>query len=328
MAPGAVIGFLTRRLGAALLLVFLVLTATFFLLHLAPGSPLALVDDPRIPEAQRLELVALWGLDQPIPVQYLRWLRGVAMSWDWGTSFLYQRPALGVVAQAVPNTLLLGLAALAVQLALALPLGVWAARRPGSRGDHLVRLGSLGLYSMPTFWLGLMALLFFAYHWQLFPPSHMQRVGAEDLSALARLLDLLHHLALPALVLGLSTAGAMVRFVRSGMLEVLPREFLQAARARGLSERRVLWLHALRNALGPLIQVLGVTLPALLSGALVIEVLFSWPGLGRLAYAALEARDYPLILACTGWSAVLVVLGTLLADLLLAVVDPRVRDAT
>jgi peptide/nickel transport system permease protein len=323
----ALTALLLRRLGAALVLVFLVVTATFFLLHLPPGSPVALLDDPRVPRSQRQELIALWGLDEPLPVQYGRWLRGVVLAADWGTSFTYQRPAAAVVMEAIPNTLLLGGAALAIQLMVALPLGLWSARRPGTRRDHLVRAGSLALYAMPTFWFGLMALLLFSYRWPLFPPSHLQRVGAQELGTAERWLDLAHHLALPALVLGLPAAGGLVRFLRSGLLEVFPREHLLAARARGLGERRVLWLHAMRSALGPLVQILGLSLPALLSGALVTEVLFAWPGLGRLAYAALLDRDYPLILACTSWSALLVVLGTLLADLLLAAVDPRVRDA-
>ncbi|HVS03384.1 MAG TPA: ABC transporter permease [Thermoanaerobaculia bacterium] len=320
-------GFLLRRVAASALLLLLVLTATFLLLHLAPGDPLGLLAHPRVPPEQREALRQLWGLDQPLAARYLRWLGGVVRG-DWGTSFLFRRPAGAVLLAALPNTLLLGGAALLVQLVVAVPLGVAAGRRPGSPLDHGIRVGSLLLYSLPTFWVGLMALLLFAYGLGLFPPSHLHGVGAESLSPGLRVLDLLHHLALPALVLGLTSAGGLLRFVRSSVLEAMGQPHVLAARARGLSERRVVWVHGLGSALGPLLQLLGLSLPALLGGALVTEVVFSWPGLGRLAWSAMLARDYPLILAVTAWSAALVLVGNLLADLLQAAADPRVREAT
>jgi peptide/nickel transport system permease protein len=261
----------------------------------------------------------LWRLDEPLATQYGRWLAALARG-DWGTSFVHRRPVVDVVAAALPHTLGLGAAALAVQLLVAIPLGVLAARRPGGALDQALRAASLLLYSLPTFWLGLMALLLLAYRWPLFPAGHAGPAGGEGGGLAA-----LHHLALPALVLGVSGAGGLLRLVRGSLLEALAGEPLRAARARGVAERRVLWLHGLRQAAGPVLQLLGLTLPALFAGALVVEVVFSLPGLGRVTWLALRYQDMALALACTAWSGALAVAGTLLADLLAAAADPRER---
>lgn len=320
------IRFVLRRLAASLLLLYLVLTATFFLLHVAPGSPAALlVEDKRLPVEQRENLRRIYGLDRPLPVQYARWLAATARG-DWGTSFTYQRPVSAVVLDAVPATLLLAFAALLVEQAVGLAIGIAAARRPGSAADHLIRVVSLLLFSQPIFWLGLMAILLFSLVWPVLPAGHMRSIGAEDLDRGARLLDLLRHLVLPAVVLGLSEAGSVIRYVRGSLLEVLGQEYIRTARAKGISERRVVWVHALRNALPPLIQVLALSLAALLSGVLIAEVVFSWPGLGRLTFEAILSRDYPLVLATTAFAAVMVLLANLMADVLHALADPRVRD--
>ncbi len=245
---------------------------------------------------------------------------------DWGVSFSHRRPVSEVLAAHLGPTFLLALAALSVQVCTGLTLGVAAARRAGSGVDHLIRAGSVLLYSLPAFWVGLMALLLLSYRWQIFPPGQMHSPGAAALPPLGRLLDLLHHLALPGLVLGLAAGGATARYVRNGLLDVFGEEFVRTARAKGLSRRRVVWFHALRNAATPLTQILGLSLPFLLSGALVVEVVFSWPGVGRLTYNAVLARDYPLVLATTALGGLLVIAGTLLADLSQAALDPRVRD--
>ena len=314
-------GWLLRRLLAALALLFVVASATFVLLHALPGDPTDLLLDPRVPASARAELQRLWGLDQPLATQYGRWLAAVARG-DWGTSIVHRRPVTAVLATALPYTVLLGAAALLVQLVTALPLGILAARRPGRPLDQGLRALSLLLYSLPTFWLGLMALLLFAYRWPLFPAGHPREAGVESGGALA----LLAHLALPGLVLGLSAAGGLLRLVRGSLLEALGAEPLRAARARGVAEVRVVWVHGLRQAAGPVLQLLGLTLPGLFAGALVVEVVFSWPGLGRVTYQALRHQDLALALACTTWSGALAVAGTLLADLLSAAADPRQRQ--
>lgn len=318
--------FLLRRLAASLLLLFLVLTVTFFLLHLAPGDPSNFIQNDSAPREYREHLRSLYGLDRPLPEQYLRWLGAVARG-DWGVSFSQHRPVARALADALPATLLLAGSALLVQYGAGLALGVAAARRQGKAADHLIRVGSLLLYSQPVFWLGLMAVLLFSLRWPILPASHLRSVGAEDWGTAARLADLARHLVLPALVLGLSEAGGTARFVRNSLLEVMGREYMRTARAKGLSERRVIWVHGMRTALLPVIQLFALSLPALLNGSLVTEVVFALPGLGRLTVDAIYARDYPLILATTAFGAALVLAGNLLADLLQALTDPRTRDA-
>ena len=318
--------YLLRRLGGALVLVFLVVSLTFFLLHAAPGSPVdALIGGQYAGQAEaEARLERALGLDRPVAEQYLAWLAGVARG-DLGSSFATGRPVARVLAEALPNTLLLGLAAVLVEYLVALPLGVWAARRRRRAADQAVRVGALVLYSLPVFWLGLMALLLFALRWPLFPAGHMTSPGAEALPAGERLLDLLHHLALPAVVLGLALAGGTLRHVRGSLGQTLDEDYVRTARAKGLGEGRVVLVHGLRNALAPILQVLGVSLPALLNGSLIAEVVFSWPGVGRIAYQAISTRDLPLTLGTTALAAILVVAGSLAADLLHAAADPRLR---
>ena len=319
------IRYLLRRVGGSLVLLLLVLTLTFFLIHLAPGDPASLLLDPATPEPIREQLRHLWGLDRPLAEQYLSWL-GAILQGDWGTSFNYQEPVTGILARVFPNTLVLAVTAALVAFGLGVPLGLWSARSQNRLPDHAVRIASFFFYSLPAFWLALMAILLFSYVLPVLPAGHMHAPGAEHLPSGRRLLDLLHHLVLPATVLGVSLAGSIVRFVRNSLLETLDEDYLRTARSKGLPERRVLWVHALRNALVPVIQLLGLQLPALLNGSLVIEVVFSWPGLGRIAFTAVQARDYPLILATTALTGTLVVLGNLMADVLHAATDPRIRD--
>ena len=319
--------FLLRRLAASLLLLYLVLTATFFLIHAAPGDPASVFEDQRMTREQRERLHRIYHLDRPLPEQYAAWLGAVVLHGDWGISFSRQMPVTRVIAQFAPATLRLGAAALAVDYAAGLLFGIAAARRHGRASDHLIRIVSLILFAQPTFWVGLMAILLFSYVWPVFPAGGTHSTGAELLSPGERFADLLRHLALPALTLGLTTAGSTIRFLRGSLLEVMNRDFIRAARAKGLSEARVVWVHGLRNALTPVIQIFGVTLPRTLSGALITEVIFSWPGLGWLTFNAVSTRDYPLILAITALSGALVALGNLIADLAHAAADPRVRDA-
>ena len=319
-------GFLLRRLAASLLLLLLVLTLAFFFLHLLPGDPVHLFEGQRLTLAQQRNMERIYGLDRPLPEQYLAWISSVAR-WDWGTSLSQQRPVSTVLREALPATADLALAALAVEYALALLLGIASPRRRGSALDHAVRVVTLLLYSQPVFWLGLMAILLFSYVWPVLPAGHMRSVDADLMSPVGRLLDLARHLLLPALVIGLSTTGGTARYLRASLIEVMSQDYIRTARAKGLSERRVVWVHGLRNAVVPLIQVFAISLPLLLSGALIVEVVFSWPGLGRLTFLAISTRDYPLILGSTALSATLVILGNLVADVLHALVDPRVRDA-
>jgi peptide/nickel transport system permease protein len=320
-------GFLLRRLAASLLLFLLILTVAFFILRLIPGDPLTLFEGQQRTPEQQQRLRKIYGLDRPLLEQYGVWLGSVALRGDWGISLSQQRPVTAILLDALPATAILAFAALGVEYIAALLLGVAAARRRGSAADHAIRVGTLFLNSQPVFWLGLMAILLFSYVWPVLPASHMHSVDAELMSPAGRLWDLLRHLALPALVAGLSAAGATARFVRANLIEIMSQDYIRAARAKGLSELRVVWVHGMRNAAVSLIQLFALTLPGLLSGSLITEVVFSWPGLGQLTFNAILARDYPLILAATAFSAMLVVVGNLLADVLHVLVDPRIRDA-
>lgn len=303
-----------------------VATLVFVLMETSPGNPVDLMlgDRPVPPEA-RERIEEAYGFDRPPLERYLRWVSALAFEGELGWSHSRSRPVARVLAQAVPPTLALAAAALVLHLALGIALGVVSAWQRERWPDHALTVSSLCLYAMPTFWLGLMAILALSYFVPLFPASSMQSVGAEEWSAMRRLADRLWHLALPATVLAVGSAAATIRFVRAGLLETLGREFIRAARARGLAGRRVLCVHALRNALLPVVNLAGVSLPILISGSLITEVVFAWPGMGRLTYDAIRAQDFSVVLASTLLAALFVVAGNLAADLTMAAIDPRIR---
>lgn len=319
--------FVLRRLAASALLLLLVLTATFVLVRIAPGEPaeMLLPENQLASEAFRDKLNERLGLDRPIPEQYLRWL-AATLRFDWGQSFTDGRPVVAKIRDAAPATALLALGIILVQYGVGIALGVLAASRRDGRLDRMIRHGTLLLFALPTFYLGYLAIDLFSVRLDWFPTSGM-RADDPPSNALAALLDIAWHLTLPAVVAGLSTCGRIVRLIRGGLLDVLDQDFIRAARARGLSARRVLWRHALPNVLAPVIQRLGVGLPMLLSGVVIVETVFAWPGLGWITFNAFFQRDYPVILGATATSGVLIVLGTLLADLAHAAIDPRVRDS-
>ena len=318
-------GFVLRRCLAGLLLIWIVLTIVFVLLHAAPGDPVErLGADPRVPREQVDRLRSVYGLDRPILVQYFEWLRAVVLRGDWGYSFLHQRPVAGVLLEFLPATLALAAFAILIQFALGIPLGIWSALRSGRAADHGIRLATLLIYSVPMFWLALMSVLVFSNLLGWLPPSNASSPFADRLPFVQRLVDWAQHLILPALVLGFPLSAPIARLLRNDLLGALGQDYVRSARSRGLPERRVL-IHALRNCMTPMIQIAGVNAPLLLGGAIVVEYVFSWPGLGTTAVAAIESRDYPLVLALTAWSGALVVTGNLIADLVQGLVDPRVR---
>lgn len=317
--------FVLRRLGSAAVLLFLVLTATFFFIQLVPGEPSRLYENSTIsPEAVDRIRVA-YGLDRPLPERYVRWM-GAVLRGDLGVSFSARRPVLDVLLERLPATAVLVLAGVAIELALGFFLAVAVARRPGGVADGLSRWLSVLFYSTPVFVLGIFLIEIFSVQLGLFPAQQMLTAGADRLPAGRRILDLLWHLALPALTLGLVRCGPTLRYLRNNLLEVLEQDYIRTARAKGLSESRVLWRHAVPNAMAPIIQRLGVSLPLLLSSTLVLEIVFAWPGIGSTIYGAIFQRDYPVVLGTTALSAVLVVAGSLAADLAHAWVDPRVRE--
>lgn len=316
----------SRRLLAAVPLALAVATMVFFLMESAPGSPTDLwLGDPSVPPEVRERIVSAYGLDRPTPERYLRWLVAVSLRGELGWSHSRSRPVRAALAEALPPTLWLSGVAILIHVLAGVGLGVWSAASGGKAADR-VSLMALILYAMPTFWVGLMAILLFSVRFGWFPPSSMSSVGAHAWPTARWLVDLAWHTVLPAGVLGLASAAGLARFVRGGTLDALTGPFVRAARARGLGQRHVLWRHALRTALIPVVNLLGLSLPILVSGSLVIEVVFAWPGMGRLTYDAILARDHPVVLGATLLASAMVIVGNLSADLAMAALDPRIRQ--
>lgn len=320
--------FLAVRLAQAAAIVFLVATLTFVLIHLAPGSPFTPAGESgRVPRAVIEQLERNFGLDRPVHVQYVRYLANLARG-DFGYSYGEHRPVRDAFLERVPNTLLLAAAGLVIMFALGIAIGAVQGSRPASRTDDVLSLVTLALYAMPVFWLGLMLLLVFGetLGWLPVGGTH-DAVLYSNMGVLGRITDRLRHLALPALTLGLVGAAVTARYQRAAMLEVATQDFLRTARAKGLAERIVLVRHALRNALLPAITLFGLAFPLLLSGAVLVEKVFAWPGLGQLAVDAIHRRDYAVVTGAAIVTAVLVVLGNVIADVLYRLVDPRTREA-
>jgi peptide/nickel transport system permease protein len=318
--------YLAGRLLQAAGVVLMVTTLTFVLVHLAPGDPIAAaLDRPGVTEAVRQQWRESFGLDRPLAEQYLRWV-GNAARGELGYSFSHRRPVRDVLAETLPRTMLLAGLSFVLSFALGIVVGVLQAERPGSARDRWLGRLLLLLYSVPDFWLALVALLAFAYWLPLFPAGGIVDPVMHDyLSAGGRLADRLKHLVLPVLTLTLLSVASIARYQRSALLDVLPSDWMRTALAKGLGWRAAVRRHAVRNALLPTITLAGLWLPSLAAGAVFIEKVFSWPGMGLATVNAIGARDYPLVTAGVLAISVLVVIGALLADLAVAIVDPRVR---
>jgi peptide/nickel transport system permease protein len=318
--------YLAGRLLQAVGVVLMVTTLTFVLVHLAPGDPIsAALDRPGVTEAVRQQWRESFGLDKPLGVQYVRWVANAARG-ELGYSFSYRRPVRDVLADTLPRTVLLGGLALVLSFLIGVITGVLQAERPGGARDRWMGRALLLLYSVPDFWLALVALLLFAYRLPLLPAGGIvDPVMYDYLSPAARIADRLRHLVLPVLTLTLLSAAAIARYQRSALLEVLPSDWMRTALAKGLSWRAAVRRHAVRNALLPTITLAGLWLPALAAGAVFVEKVFSFPGMGLATVNAIGARDYPLVTAGVLAISVLVVIGAMLADVAVAIADPRVR---
>jgi peptide/nickel transport system permease protein len=315
-----VTAYIVRRIGQSVILLALVTAIAFGLMRLAPGGPEAVYAlSPSMRAEDLARIRASFGLDQPLHVQYVKWATGM-LSGDWGRSYRDSRPVRDVILDRVPATLELTVTALAFAVVVGVTIGVLGALRPHSFSDYLATVGAMLALSIPTFWFGLMVIFLFAerLHWI---PSGGRATMGGDFS----LSDRLHHLVAPALVLGLVLVATWSRYTRASMLETIGQDYVRTARAKGLEEPRVIWSHAFRNSLGPLVTLAGLQLPFLFGGALVTESVFTWPGMGRLFVDSLGYRDYPVLMGVLVVTAVLVIASNLLADLLVAVVDPRIR---
>ncbi len=315
---------LVARAVVGLAVVWGVVTLVFVLLRAAPGDPAALLLGPAATAEQIVDERRALGLDQPLGVQYAAWLGRFARG-DWGTSIATGRPVSAMLGGAWPATARLVALSLLLSYLLGIALGVIQSARSGSRLDTALSVTSVTLFALPGYWLGLMLVMVFTYWLRVLPAFGATGLDAEFLSGPARAVDALRHLALPLLTLTLIGIGGIARYVRGAMIDLKGSAFITIARAKGLGSRRVLLHHVLRNALVPVLTLLGLSLPALFSGAVFVEAIFAWPGVGRVLVEAVQARDYPVVLAATAVSAMLVVAGNLLAELLVAWADPRVR---
>ncbi len=323
--------YAARRVLAAVPLLLGVATIVFVVLALAPGDPASMYLRPGMSPETLDQIRRNMGLDAPLYVQYGRWLLSFLQG-DFGQSLASGIPVKDRILEVLPNTLLLAAVAILLAFAAGIFLGVMQAARQHSLLDSVLSGTSLFFYSMPSFWLAIMMVLVFSVNagtvwgWPVsLPPSGMVSDGYDLLGPMARVRDRLLHLVLPALTLALVLTGGIARYVRNSMLEVIRQDYIRTARAKGLPEWQVVWKHALRNALIPVVTLLGVYFPLLLSGTVFIEYVFAWPGMGRLMVDSILLEDYPVVLAGTFLFGGMVVLGNLLADLLYGVVDPRIR---
>jgi peptide/nickel transport system permease protein len=314
---------LVARLWQSLIVVAVVTTVSFVLIHQAPGDPFS-YESSRITPALRDQLRAQSGYDKPVAEQFVRYLWNL-LHGRLGYSMPRNETVAALLAETIPRTLLLTGLSLGLSLVLGVAVGVMQAARRGRWFDRLSSGLLLFFYSLPDFWAALMAMLVFAQWWQIFPASGMTDPMHDYMRAWPAVLDRLRHLVLPVATLTLLTVAGIARYQRAAMLEVLPSDFVRAARAKGVPENAIIWRHALRTALTPMIALLGILFPALLGGAVFVERVFQWPGMGLLAVDAIAARDYDVVTATVIVGSVMVIVGNLLADLLQSALDPRVR---
>jgi peptide/nickel transport system permease protein len=320
-----VLRYIAQRLAQAAVIVAIVATITFALIHLAPGDPFsAVMDNPNVSEAVRQTLRAQYGFDRPLSEQFVKYVNALAHG-ELGWSFSHERPVREVLATALPNTLLLMVVALVGSFAIGIRIALIQVGRRGSTTDHALSGVSLLFISMPDFWLAILTLLAFTYWVPLFPVGGVVDVMHEYMGFGHRLVDRLWHLALPALTLTALASAAVARYQRAALLDVLPADYIRTARLKGLTEREILRRHALRNALLPIITMIGLSFPALLTGTFFVEKIFAWQGMGYAVVNAIGTRDYPLVMGGVIIGSIMVTLGSLLADLLYALADPRLR---
>lgn len=320
--------WLIRRLAYAALTFLGITIATFALIHAVPGDPISFYVGRAgmhgVPEEVIAAIRAEHRLDQPLPAQYLHWLRAAA-TLDFGRSIVDRRPVRERILEKLPNTVALNVVAFLLAAAIGVPLGLWSATRSGRPVERASAIGFFLLYSLPSFWVALLLMQYFAVRWNLLPLFGMVSDEYAELDAGARAADRLRHLVLPAITLTYAQLAIFARFTKASLSEVIRQDFITAARARGTGSFSLVWSHALRNALLPLITLLGLTIPYLISGSVIVEKIFQWDGIGLLYLESIFARDYATVMGLTVVTAVVTLLASLLADILYAIADPRVR---
>src|SRR5687767_5884181 len=305
---------------------------SFLIIQLAPGDPVSMrmgnaegVRDQAMAEKIIAETRALYGLDQPLHIQYWRWLKRI-LTLDFGDSLRDHRPITDKLMERIPVSLQLSATALVLAYLISIPLGIYSATHQYSVADKIITMVLFTLYSLPTFWVATMAIVYLGGgdFWDVFPVYGLQSDGSQNWPLLTRIQDQIWHLILPVTCMTYYTFAALSRYMRASMLEVIRQDFIRTARAKGLSEKLVVYRHALRNSLIPIVTLMADLLPALIGGSIIIETIFSIPGMGQLSFEAVLNRDYPMIMAIFTLSAMLTLVGILIADILYTVVDPRI----
>ena len=323
---GETILYIVKRFLQAILTLFLASALCFAIVQLAPGDYLdTLKENPQITPERLAELSQQFGLDQPGIVQYWRWLVRIVTSFDFGTSFVYFRPVSDLLRERIPATLLLAVSSIIITWAIAIPLGIISAVKQNSTIDRVLRVLSYLGQGFPSFITALLLLIFAQYTSPLFPVGGMTSINHDQLSTVGKILDIGWHMILPTIALSITSFAGLQRLTRGQLLDVLRQDYIQTARAKGLPENKVIYVHALRNAINPLITLIGFEFASLLGGSFIAEFFFNWPGLGRLTLQAVTAQDKYLVMASLMMSSTMLIVGNLIADLLLKAVDPRIK---
>ncbi|MDR1941913.1 MAG: ABC transporter permease [Endomicrobium sp.] len=318
--------YLIKRLLYSIPILIGITLITFSIMYLTPGKPTDMISDfnAKVTSESKERLIKLYGLDKPWYEQYWNWLKRVA-AFDFGSSFKDGRPASQKIIERLPATLLLNILSIILMLIIAVPAGVYSAVNKYSLFDRAATVIAFICFSAPVFWAALMLMIVFGLWLGWLPVSGIVSFEFNELSFLGKTWDLAKHLILPVFVSALGSFAALSRYIRSGMLDVLKQDYIKTAYAKGLSRRQVIFNHALKNALLPLITIIGLSIPGLIGGSFIIETVFSYPGMGRLGYDAVMARDYPVIMGIGVISAFLTLFGNITADLLYSFADPRIR---
>lgn len=321
--------FFLKKLFEIIVTLFGITILSFFIIHLAPGKPTDILTDmnPKITPEARERLEKLYGLDKPIVVQYGMWIRRI-VKLDFGDSFSTdRRPVWDKIKERIPITLAINVLSMVLIFVVAVPIGIISAVRRYSLFDKISTVIVFVAFAAPSFWIALLLMILFGVELDLLPISNYKSLNYESLTMAGKLIDLTRHLILPIFVSAIGGLAGISRYMRSGMLEVIRQDYITTARAKGLTENEVIYKHALRNALLPIVTILGLSVPGLIGGSVIFEQIFGIPGMGLLFYMAVMTRDYPLVMGILTIGAVLTLLGNMLADLSYAIVDPRTRRA-
>ncbi|MFH1824954.1 MAG: ABC transporter permease [Candidatus Firestonebacteria bacterium] len=320
------INYIFKRLLLSIIVLFGITLITFLIIHITPGGPTILQTqmNTKITADSVAKLRALYDLDKPLHIQYIKWLKRF-IKLDFGESFVDNRSVIKKIIERLPATLTLNILSLFFIFILAIPIGIFSAVKQNSFYDKTFTTISFVGFSIPTFWLALLLMLFFGVYLHILPISGMRSTNADNFPFLLNLWDRIIHLILPVFVSAFGGLASISRYTRSSMLEVIRLDYIRTARAKGLSENEVIFKHVLKNALLPIITILGLSLPGLIGGGFIFETIFAWPGMGRLGYDSAMSFDYPVIMGVVTIGALLTLVGNLIADISYALVDPRIR---